>query len=65
MRLALAVRVIVWPRQMVGLLGEMETPPVEEGTVMLESVGSVRQELAALQIPQRVLRSEPVLMRRV
>jgi hypothetical protein len=50
---------------MVGLLGEMETPPVEEGTVMLESVGSVRQELAALQIPQRVLRSEPVLMRRV
>jgi hypothetical protein len=50
---------------MLGLLGEMETPPVEGGTGMLKSEGSGLQELAALQIPQRVLRSEPVLMRRV
>jgi hypothetical protein len=65
MRLALAVRVIVWPRQMVGLLGEMETPPVEGGTAMLKSEGFVRQEPAPVQVPQRVLLSEPVWMRRV
>jgi hypothetical protein len=50
---------------MVGLLGEMETLPVEGGTGMLKSEGFGMQEPAAVQIPQRVLPSEPVWMRRV
>jgi hypothetical protein len=35
-----------WPRQMLGLLGEMETPPVEGGTGMLKSELFGRQEPA-------------------
>jgi hypothetical protein len=50
---------------MLGFSGEMETPPVEGGTGMLKSELFGVQEPAPVQIPQRVLPSEPFLMRRV